>query len=322
MSPSLSWIDPDRLKQSWARASTDVGQGTAQLDGDWVHFDAPRVDSKSPGLPPQPAQEYTQPPPTALPHVESHPPQATHVEAMPGPTAVPQTPPPPRRLFEEQIERELSFPSNETTAPLSSANAVRNQPPEPATHFSSRTPNTSSRSAQPTVSPETVSELAIEVATQMGSASPGGFDPLPPIGLSSLPKVVSPSLPDYGTERFIALRLPKFLQWFEQSTLPIAYYIADAHGLPVHLENMTETQAVAAVALTRSLRPLRRVIGSDRVDAVSLTLGDGRVTHTVWAETPLGRMALGLEASKSLSAEDLKDVGRALRTLFETGVSR
>ena len=128
---------------------------------------------------------------------------------------------------------------------------------------------------------------------------------------------VRSDLPEYAPDDRLAQRLATFSQWLGSCAAPVGFYIADADGLPIHMENVSEHEVITGVTLARSLSPIRHLVGAKRLDAVTLHLEGGRVLQTLWSTCRVGTIGMGIEARRPLNPEELADVGRAIRRIFD-----
>ncbi|MCA9554198.1 MAG: hypothetical protein KC933_29455 [Myxococcales bacterium] len=137
--------------------------------------------------------------------------------------------------------------------------------------------------------------------------------PVPPP--TEAPHRIELSLPTRaGT---LAERIRNLAVWVESELSPTRWYLADAEGMALHSAGTTETQVVTAVALARALRPLRGFLGTSQVGAAALELDGGRTLHTLWCDTSVGRVSMGLEDPKHMSQEILHGLRAAIRAALE-----
>jgi hypothetical protein len=142
--------------------------------------------------------------------------------------------------------------------------------------------------------------------------------PAPAGGTTALPTTVSPAALRVGHHAgTLAERLRTLALWVETELSPTRWYLADAEGLALHAAGTNETQVVTAVALSRALRPLRGFLGTSQVGAAVLELDGGRTLHTLWCDTAVGRVAMGLEDPKHMSQDVLHDLRQAVRAALE-----
>lgn len=126
-----------------------------------------------------------------------------------------------------------------------------------------------------------------------------------------------PDAPRYTREDGLVRRIEIFSRWLDACAAPRGFYIADADGLPIHMEGVDESEVVTGVALARSLRPLRHLVGTERFNAITLQLEDGRILQTIWSETRVGRVGMGIEPQRPLHPSQLDEVARAVRGIFD-----
>lgn len=126
-----------------------------------------------------------------------------------------------------------------------------------------------------------------------------------------------PKTPEYAPDDGLVKRLAAFSRWLTECADPYGFYIADPDGLPIHLENVGESQVVAGVALGRSLHPLRKLVSAERIEAITLHLGEGRILHTLWSPTRVGKVGLGFEPRRPLHPDQFGDVMRAVQGIFD-----
>lgn len=109
----------------------------------------------------------------------------------------------------------------------------------------------------------------------------------------------APDHPSYPRGAGVARRLELFRAWMLQLGLG-SFFVADEEGLPLLLQDTKSAQAVRAVAFERALHPLRALLGGAPPRALGLELQDGRSIQTIWADTKIGRVAVGMAGAQPL----------------------
>lgn len=111
----------------------------------------------------------------------------------------------------------------------------------------------------------------------------------------------------------LAERLRSFAVWVEAEIGPTRWFLADEQGMGLHAAGVGEADMVASAMLARALRPLRGFFDTDRVESVTLELAGGRKLYTVWCDTGLGRVALGLQDPRRLTPANVDKLRAWLR---------
>lgn len=99
--------------------------------------------------------------------------------------------------------------------------------------------------------------------------------------------------------------------------MPGAFLLADAEGLPVLMEGLSEAQAVLPVSLVRAVYPLRGLLSGQQPAALSLRLVEGTRLEVIWHVTRAGLLALAYMPKIAPVRELEPWVRRALEGAFE-----
>lgn len=141
--------------------------------------------------------------------------------------------------------------------------------------------------------------------------------PTPRPAAPSAAPIASPP-PRFTAGAPLAERLRSLAVWVEAELGPERWYLADDEGLALHTAGADETQVLASVMLARAMRPMRSVFGGRRVHALTLELEGARRVHTIWIDTSVGRVALGLENPSRGTFEGLRAAADAVRAALDS----
>ncbi|MEQ8985298.1 MAG: hypothetical protein RL846_45575 [Deltaproteobacteria bacterium] len=95
------------------------------------------------------------------------------------------------------------------------------------------------------------------------------------------------------------------------------FYIADPEGLPIAVTKSVEDLVVSGVALERAIRSLRGITKAPSVGAASNELDADRTLDTIWCDTPVGRIAVGVVGTKPLSKSVVTSIRRYIARTFD-----
>lgn len=139
-------------------------------------------------------------------------------------------------------------------------------------------------------------------------SAPTRYEPAPPAALAA---------PTFGPGAGLAERVRGLAAWVESQLGPERWYLADEEGLALHTASASDTEVLASVMLSRAMRPLRGVLGTEPLRAITIQMEGGRQHHTVWVETARGRVALGLENPARATRESLEAAADAVRQALQ-----
>lgn len=114
----------------------------------------------------------------------------------------------------------------------------------------------------------------------------------------------------------VSARVASLADWLHD-TVGDRYYIADPEGLPIASGAGVEELVVSGVALDRAIRSLRGITGAPSVGAASIELDTERRLDTVWCDTPVGRVAVGVVGTTALPQSLVNTIRRHVARTFD-----
>lgn len=111
-------------------------------------------------------------------------------------------------------------------------------------------------------------------------------------------------------------RLATHIQWLIGSTGAYAGFIADHDGLPLSMHNAGEDHIAITSALDAAMAPIRSSLRGDPQGSVAIEIDRENVLQVVWANTPTGRLAVGLILPESLGGELVRAIRQSILDLF------
>lgn len=266
MSRSLSWIEADDLAQS-LRDLTEA---------------EPRPAAAPPPWAPLPGEASTLPP-AAHPQAEARPVPVTRPAPVSRADAPNSSPPRAARL-------------RSPASAIPGADALRAEPPAASWSRTvpSRSPALGAAAVKTQLPAPILEDPGAEAAVALSApAAPSPGDE------TQVSLQAAPAHPSYPRGAGMVARLELFRAWMLQLGLG-SFFVADEEGLPLLLQGTQSVHAVRAVAFERALRPLRALLGGAPPRALGVQLQDGRTIQTVWADTRIGRVAVGMAEPRPL----------------------
>lgn len=95
---------------------------------------------------------------------------------------------------------------------------------------------------------------------------------------------------DLGVEQ----RLQRFVQWLVGGTGASSAFVADLEGLPLVNRNTPEPYVVAIGPLARAQAEIARFVPDSPPGTSIVELDHQRLLEVVWADTPIGRLGVGV----------------------------
>lgn len=159
--------------------------------------------------------------------------------------------------------------------------------------------------------PDPAEARPIPAAPALYSASPPKMAPITPPTLEAI------APPHFDPPISVSERIDRLVRWLEPMIGTAPLYLADPEGLLMFARGLPEPLALTSVALDRALRPIRGLLGTNQVGAVTLEVDGGRLVQTIWVNTPLGRAALGILVDRPLEPRRVEVIREALRRVFD-----
>ncbi len=113
-------------------------------------------------------------------------------------------------------------------------------------------------------------------------------------------------------------RLDLHVQWLIGSTGAYAGFIADHEGLALSMRNAGQDHIAITAALDGAMAPIRNSLRGDPQGSVAIEIDRDNVLQVVWANTPMGRLAVGLVLADSLGGELVRAIRKSIVELFKT----
>ena len=89
-------------------------------------------------------------------------------------------------------------------------------------------------------------------------------------------------------------RLQRFVQWLASGTGASSAFVADLEGLPLVNRNTPEPYVVAIGPLARAQAEIARFVPDSPPGTSIVELDHQRLLEVVWADTPIGRLGVGV----------------------------
>ena len=125
-----------------------------------------------------------------------------------------------------------------------------------------------------------------------------------PVGAESERAPALPPSPALD-ELAVSARVAALETWLKAAVGP-RYYVADPQGLPIAAAPQVKDLVVSSVALERAIRSLRGITGTPSPGGVAIALDDQRTLETLWCDTKIGRVAIGILGAEPIPKSTAK----------------
>ncbi len=285
MSPSLSWIDDDALASSLERAGISTLPERAE-PARVRFYDPPTLPSAPP---PRADAPYAARPPAGPVDTVSRPPVRAPAETA-------DAAPPPRFPAGYEPPAPVGFEAPRYEAPTGTEDTA------PTPHRRRPAPS------DVTTVPDRADDVRPWDATPLASTAEVAFNEV----TVSSPAAVEPDL----SAPAVSARVAALAAWLQEA-VGDRFYIADPEGLAIFATKGVEELVVSGVALERAIRSLRGITGAPNVGAATLELDADRLLDTIWCDTPVGRVAVGVVGATKLSKAQIATIRGYIARVFD-----
>jgi len=147
---------------------------------------------------------------------------------------------------------------------------------------------------------------AAKPAAKVVSSPPPRSPPSPEPTDQKLSEEVFGSVRGLGVEQ----RLQKLVSWLVASTGSVSAFVADLEGLPLVNRNTPEPYIVAIGPLARAQAEIARFVPDSPPGTSIVELDHQNMLEVVWADTPIGRLGVGIIVAEPLKSTQVTRIRR------------